>query len=384
MIDGNEIDPEIFDFLEHEFLTYGFFDDQPVAANPPNNNRNPSLNLFDLHGSGNRSRNGNNSLRFPSFSDDLTPLPNFRNQSFDSNPLLSTANVYDLKMYCSLGGIQGPKNLFSPSNASSRWFNCFESFKYYNLTIKIQEETKVFRLVPKSTMGSNSNEVAFTLKPVPKQSRGSSTGSEVSFLPELWEFSDYNGSGSIEMSLSKHSTLHYRKKIISKKSFPLAELMKEQKTQESAQTYFSSGNGFDWLVNMTIDLFPLISPNNKRVIPNINGGNTTTSAHANWWLGKKPRFSAKHPSPTNSIGKNSPVTSSVPPPTAASLTTPTSKPNNTIKLNISFRLIFLQNCLRPFIHSSFLATEEEKAAHVSVFPTVLLISFILFIYLGPF
>src|SRR5258708_2738592 len=113
MEDGNEIDPEIFEFLENEFLTYGFFDDPPnneINATNPATNRNPSFSLFDLHGSRTRNQRSNGPA-----DEDLTPVPNnnYRNPSFDSNPLLSTSNVYDMKFYCSLNEVQGPKHLFT-------------------------------------------------------------------------------------------------------------------------------------------------------------------------------------------------------------------------------------------------------------------------------
>eukprot|EP01040_Poterioochromonas_malhamensis_P012465 gene12465-13636_t len=398
MIDNHDIDPEILEYLENEFLAFDLLGHPPASnanAPVPNESARSNLQLFrSLHSMSHHDIHPDGDFPTPArrshglLDDDLTPIPwNRRTNSFDnrggSNALLTpTPLIYDVKFYCDLHSLQGLPKTISVEAPASSWLCCFpDSFHYFTLSLKIGSESRSFKLVRHINAGGQSSprrrapEVVYGLKFMPSQRTSSSTSST---LPELWEFADYYGTTSVEIELRKHSSFTYQSSVLARKKMSLQHFFDEQKRQEKTRQYLSASTNYDWLHSFPVELDLLPAhPNMLRRMsggsgavpssrpggghqshpPSSNNTQAGTNSGMDWWASfntKRGRFTQpKHPNPSNAstAQRAGPALTQVRP----------MQPKPRIKLNLSFRLIFLQNCLKPIIHTTFLTTPNHHS-----------------------
>jgi ankyrin repeat protein len=308
MIDNQEIDPEIFELLENEFLTYNFLED----VDPRTFGGNRARNLPEFPAS----------AQFPDeISNDLTPFPSFhaRHRQLDTNPLLSTTSPTDFKFYCSINSVSGSENLSSKNvgipRTFSHWLPCSSSLSYLTLTITILDESRSFILNPSYSESG----VQYKLLPVYTNNK---TPAVISPFPELWEFSDFRGSTKLEFAIFENFTLGSGPHILATRSLSFAELLNRQ------QEDIGSGN---WLQQLMLNLSLENGKNAGRSRRRRSGSSS--------WLGSiqnKTRFSlVKGFSDQGNLRTDLPHENY--------------DETSRIQVKLSFRMIFLQQCLKSSI-----------------------------------
>jgi ankyrin repeat protein len=368
--------------------------------------------------------------QFSSFANNSSPHRSLASSaaSVASAPL---PDVYDWKLFCQLDTLTdiSGKCLTTASSSTSLAITSREllcsclpsscSSSYYTLCVKINDETRYYRLIIESgrtlpsARGVNSSkgrtvaassggeQTCFSLKPLPskqKKSKGkdppsssSTSSSSTTALHSLWEFPDYYGSQVIEITVFQHFRFSFQsKKVIAKKSVLAKDLYDKQRSQEKERRYLCKENSYDWLIHHVVEFdVPASIPSSAgssgsgfssssstahgvhraSSSSSSSGLSSTSSAmNVNWLLnGGKPKFSQpKHSSYSSRPSTDLPAIAKGGPSSGNSCSSLPSdhqhhlQPTSKLKLSFCFRMIFLSKCMRTTVTTDYLVPDSSS------------------------